>query len=185
MNWGIKNYQPCWTNSSIELVSLLCKASLKNQTIQSIWMLWDSEAQQFFEDAPVVICTETEQLEFCANKLEYFSFSINSIDLSALVYWCLTEEEIDETEQAMYWIKADHPQINNILRKKITNIAIVEYQINQDIQQWLYKNEWLLYGVGFNIENSWFRILNGLDCNRLDYQFELDKSLRQISIGKF
>ncbi len=97
----------------------------------------------------------------------------------------MAEEEIDETEQAMYWIKVDNPQINNILGKKITDIVVIEYQINQDTQESLNKNEWLLHGLGFNIENSWFRILNGLDCNRLDYQFELDKSLRQISIGKF
>lgn len=181
--WGIKNYQPYWTNSSIELASRLLKASLEDLKIQSIWMLWDNEEQQWFEDAPVVINTATKQLEFCANKLEYFSFSFNSIDLSAPVYWCLSEDEVDETEQPMYWMEVNNSKTNSLLNNKITEVFVIEYRMDRSLQKWLNKNEWSLHGVGFYLENCWLRILNGLNCNRLDYEVELDSSLRNVAIN--
>ena len=117
--WGIKHFQPAWTDSAAELSALLKLASLEQQKIESIWLLRDEE-NEWFEDAPIVICTETTQLEFCANQLDYFSFSTNSIDLSAAVYWCTTEYS---GEKPMYWTQGCDAKIQALLGKQVGYLA--------------------------------------------------------------
>ena len=177
--WGIKYYQPRWTNSSDELTSLLLEASLKKEQVKSIWTAQDSEDGEWFKDAPVVICTQTKQLELCASHLDRFSFSINSIDLYSSIYWCGTKED---GELPLSWILADCPEIQDLIGKKIAEVGIIEYQMSDENQDFLSVDEWLLHGVAFYLQDRWFRVLNGLDCNRLDFKAELERSLRYTSI---
>ena len=72
--WGIKNYQPQWTDSATDLFDLIAKVPLIGFQVRSLWNLWDEESDEWFSDALIVICTLEKQLEFCATKLNKFSF---------------------------------------------------------------------------------------------------------------
>ena len=152
--WGINNYQPRWCNTSDELSKLLIQTSLIGLQISSSWSLWAGEEDEWFNDAPVVICTETAQFEFCANKSEEFSFSLDSIDLGVPVYWCA---DSDTDLQPFYWVRSRNIEFNGLVGKSIAGVEIIESEhIQPD-----------LTGITLKFENDRLEILNGLDCNLL------------------
>jgi hypothetical protein len=89
-NWGIKNYQPQWKDSATALLELIEKAPLIGYPVEELWSLWDEENDEWFSDGPVIIAIQGRNFEFCANKLNEFSFSVDSIDVSVPAE-CLTD----------------------------------------------------------------------------------------------
>ena len=153
--WGIDNYQPRWCHTSDELANLLVQTSLVGVQIRSIWSLWDREEDEWFSDAPVVIDTQAAQLEFCAQKSDEFSYSLDSIDLGVPVYWCC--ESADTDVHPFYWVQARNIEFNALVGAVITGIEIVEYG----------STESELAGIALKFEDDRLEILNDLDCNLL------------------
>lgn len=128
--------------------------------------MWDREEDEWFDDAPVVICTEQVQLEFCAIKLDEFSFSLDSIDLSVPVYWCCADA--DPEIQPFYWVQQCNVEFTDLIGKFITGIEVVEYGgIAPDVQVFLGVDALALTGIVLKFENAQLEILNGLDCTLL------------------
>ncbi len=162
--WGIHNYQPQWSNSVAELSSSIQQISTTDMQIRSIWSLWDEEDDEWFNDAPIVICTQEQQLEFCATKLDKFSFSLNSIDLNLPVYWCGVE---DPDVVPLQWVSQRNPEFDNLVGKIITEIEIIESGLDRDTQSFLVMGTGILSGIALKFENDRLEIINGLDCNTL------------------
>ena len=129
--WGIKNYQPQWTESPIDLSELISQISFISSPVISFWSLWDMEDDQWFCDAPIVICTPNHQLEFCATQLSKFSFSVNSVDLDASVNWC-GDEGIDDA-LPLRWVKNKNPEFKNWAKKEIIDIEIIESCVEENV----------------------------------------------------
>jgi hypothetical protein len=164
--WGIDNYQPRWCSTSDELSDLLIQASPIGLQIRSVWSLWDGEEDEWFSDAPIVICTQAAQLEFCAHKLDEFSYSLNSIDLGVLVYWCCDSSDTDV--QPLYWRKQRNIEFDGLVETAIAGVEIVEYgSIEPDVQVFLGVDTWALTGIALKFDDNRLEILNGLDCNLL------------------
>lgn len=177
--WGIKSYQPQWSDSATELLELITQTPLIGFQVQALWSLWDEENDEWFNDAPIVICTQERQLEFCANKLNEFSFSLDSIDLSVPVYWCGDE---DPDTKSFRWVQQKNPEFSDLARKLITGIEIVESCVEKDMQTFLGLELWILSGVALQFQNERLEILNGLDCNILSRSQKSDERLKYTQV---
>jgi hypothetical protein len=178
-NWGIKNYQPQLTNSATELLELIAQIPLIGCQVQALWSLWDEESDEWFSDAPVILCTQDKQLEFCANKLDKFSFSLDSIDLSVPVYWCGDEEP---DTKPFRWVQQKNPEFRDLIGRLITQIEIVESWMEKDIQAFLGLESLILSGIALQFQNERLEILNGLDCNLLSRSQKTDESLKYTQV---
>jgi hypothetical protein len=178
--WGIQNYQPQWSNSATELLELMVQIPLTGLQVQTVWSLWDEKSDEWFSDAPVVICTQEKQLEFCATKLNEFSFSLDSIDLSSPVYWC-GDEDLDT--KPLRWIQQKNPEFSDLVGELVTGIEIVESRVEKDMQTFLGVEAWILSGIALQFKNERLEILNGLDCNTLSRSRKSDEGLRYIQVA--
>ncbi|ELS32500.1 MULTISPECIES: hypothetical protein [Pseudanabaena] len=170
--WGIRSYQPKWSDSATELLGLISRIPLIGSQVQALWSLWDEENDEWFNDAPVVICTQENQLEFCANKLNEFSISLDSINLSVPVYWC---EDEDPDTKSFRWVQQRNPEFRDLVGKLITGIEIVESRVERDIQIFLGLELWILSGIALQFQDERLEILNGLDCNILSRSQKSDE----------
>lgn len=177
--WAIQNYQPQWRKSANELLELLVQIPLIGLQVQTVWSLWDEDSDEWFSDAPIVICTREKQLEFCATKLNEFSFSLNSINLSVPVYWC--GYEYTETKP-LRWLQQKNPEFSDIPGEFVTKIEVVESCIEKEIQTFLNLETWILSGISLNFKDKYLEILNGLDCNILSRSRKTDRQLRYIQV---
>ena len=55
--------------------------SLKGQTIEELWVSWDSINDEWFNDLPVILKFKTCQLELCAYKTNQYAVTFDHIDL--------------------------------------------------------------------------------------------------------
>lgn len=178
--WGIKNYQPQWSDSYTELLKLIVHIPLIGCQVQALWSLWDEDNDEWFSDAPVVICTQENQIEFCANKLNEFSFSLDSIDLSVPVYWCGEE---DPGTKSFRWVQQKNPEFRDLVGKLITEIEIVESRMEKDIQTFLGLESLVLSGIALQLQDKRLEILNGLDCNLLSRSQKTDERLKYTQVA--
>lgn len=178
--WGIKSYQPQWSDSATELLELIVQIPLIGSQVQALWSLWDEEDNEWFNDAPVVICTQEKQLEFCANKLNEFSFSLDLIDLSVPVYWCSDE---DSDIKPFRWVQQKNHEFRDLAGKFITGIEIVESCVEKNMQTFLGLELWILSGIVLQFQNERLEILNGLDCNILSRSRKSDERLKYTQVA--
>ncbi|MEM1253090.1 MAG: hypothetical protein AAGI69_11700 [Cyanobacteria bacterium P01_H01_bin.21] len=178
--WGIRRYQPQWTDSAKESLGLIAQIPLIGVQVQALWSLWDEENDEWFNDAPIIICTQEKQLEFCANKLNEFSFSLDSINLSVPVHWGgYAEPDI----QPLRWVQQKNPEFKDLSGKFITGIEIVESCVEKDMQTFLGLESWILSGIALQFQDGRLEILNGLDCNILSRSQKSDESLRYTQVS--
>ena len=132
--------------------------------VESLWSLWDEEYDEWFNDAPIVICTKDQQLEFCANKLNEFSFSLNTIDLSTPVFWC---GEAEPDMQPLRWVEQRNPEYEGLIGKPITAVETVESYLEEQVEAFTGLPTFILSGIALHFQDECLEILNGLDCNTL------------------
>jgi hypothetical protein len=162
--WGIHNYRPQWTDSAADLVRSMQQISTANMQIRSIWSLWDEEEDEWFNDAPIVICTDEQQIEFCATELDKFSCSIETIDLTRSVHWCGDE---DPDVLPLKWVQQRNVEFADLVGKKIAEIVIIESGIDRELQSSLAMGGGILAGIALKFDRDRLEITNGLDCNLL------------------
>jgi hypothetical protein len=179
--WGIKNYQPQWQDSTEELLELVAQIPLIGCQIQALWSLWDEETDEWFSDAPVVICIQEKQLEFCANKLDEFSFSTDSINLSVPVYWC--EDEEDPDAKSFRWVQQRNPEFRGLVEELILGVEVMESFIEKDMQNFLGLESLILSGIALQFQDERLEILNGLDCNLLSRSQKTDDTLKYTRVA--
>ena len=157
-HWGIKYWEPSWYESTNEFTIALNKENICGSIVRSTWTLWDGD--EWFEDAPVILVTDNKQLEFCANQIGEFTFSINSIDINASVNWCEEPAELG----SLIWKKDAHTLLAKLVGKKILEIGALEYCLDKNLQE-LFNKQWVLAGVYLSCNSTYIEIFNALDCN--------------------
>lgn len=144
---GIKNYNPkLYENPNKIIAEHKYKLeTLKEQTIEEIWVSWDPINDEWFNDLPVIIIFKTCQLELCAYKTNQYAVTFDQIDLS---------QEIDYFGTKLGWEKNKLVVLNKFLQRNIKNVEMIE---------WMEQ----LIGVGFDTTEGYFAICNGLDENEI------------------
>ena len=123
------------------------------------------EDDEWFKDAPVILCADKKQFEFCANRLANFSFSTDSIDLSQPVYWCGEKEDLDL--QPLRWVRQKNTEFDGLVGKTITGVEVIEARVSDTLQTYVGLEPWILSGIVLRFQSERLEIFNGLDCNCL------------------
>ena len=163
--WGIHDYRPQWSKQAGELREHLraIRADFTGRPIHAVWTLWDVENDEWFNDAPVIVDVGGSRLEICATKLDEMSVSVNTIDIAKPVFWCSDE---DDGEPAMRWTDRIHSCLTGVASQRIESFCIMEYRIDSGLQDMLGLN-WVVAGIGLELEDGYFEVSNGLDCNAM------------------
>ncbi len=163
--WGIHDYRPRWLTQAGELRDRLraIRPDFVGRPIRAVWTLWDDADDEWFDDAPVIVDVGGHRLEICATKLDQMSVSVNTIDLSQPVFWCGDE---DDGEPAMHWTDRIHSCLAGVPSQRIEAFCIMEYRIASGLQDMVGLG-WVVAGVGLELEDGYFEVGNGLDCNAM------------------
>ena len=172
--WGIKGWKPFWYESTNEIVARLELENICGSIVKSTWTLWEDE--EWFEDAPVIIFAGNKQLEFCANKIGVFSFSVNTIDIHKPVSWCEEPSGFGSLRRK----KDAHKSLATLLGKRIIEIGALEYCLDKNIQK-LIGQEWMLSGLYLSCDSAYIEIFNALDSNGITCDRNSISGLRYFS----
>ncbi|MBD2767787.1 hypothetical protein IC235_07765 [Hymenobacter sp. BT664] len=142
---GIPNYKPDFYNEAGLLIrdhkEVLSK--LIDQRLNSYWLMWETKADKWWSEGPVILEIGSYHYELTAYK-DLFGLTADRIDISQPLDWYGAGCEIP-----LKWKANCQEDINKLLGKKIEQINILlEYEI-------------LLYGIELVFEpNDNLQIFN-------------------------
>lgn len=145
----IKNYNPKFYTQPTHIIKdhKARLDELKGKKIEGIWIVWNQDDDEWFNNLPVIIKFEDCQLELCANKTDEFAVTFDEINMS---------NEIDYfgNGNVLKWEKNKLNSFSKCINKRIVSIEIIE---------------WLscLTGIGFNLDDGYLAFVNGLDENKI------------------
>lgn len=128
---------------------------------------------------------EGVQLELCTTKLKELAITFYMIDMSQGLNWY----DIDDFK--LEWRKEPFPELLLVKDKSINNIELIEYSLQTEIT--FCKDDpktvgtksptWILNGIGFELENGYFSVYNGLDENGISIKPDLNSNIRTFKIS--
>lgn len=125
---------------------------LIGKNVQEIWVAWEQDEDEWFNDCPVIIRFEDCQLELCAYKSDEYIISFNQIPVTKAIDWYGTDLKLK-------WEKNKLEDLNFVINKSVNGIEIIERSEGNGTEFYY------LNGIGFQLNNSYFAICNGLDEN--------------------
>ncbi|ASS94118.1 hypothetical protein [Peribacillus simplex] len=154
--FGLKNYNPkMYTNpSNIIKDHRNALEELIGKNIEEIWVAWEQDEDEWFNDCPVVIRFENCQLELCANKADEYAVTFNKILFTQDLCWY-------GTDLRLKWEKNKLQDLNSATGKRVVGIEIFE-RCETNATDYFY-----LYGIGLYLNDGYLAICNGFDENSL------------------
>ena len=100
---------------------------------------------------------------------------MNTIDITKPVFWC---GEGEDGIPAMRWTDRTHSCLAGVPSQRIEAFHIMEYRMAPGLQD-MVGSGWVVAGIGLELEDGYFEVSNGLDCNAMsrahssgeDYRF--------------
>jgi hypothetical protein len=184
---GIENYNPSFSSNTTDIIIELGQ-ELKNligKKILDIWLVWETNEDEWFKDCPVVLNIEGMQLELCTTKIDELSITFNMIDMSKELNWY----HIDDFQ--LEWRKEPLSDLLTVINKKIINVELIEYNFQTEItfskdslnSVGQRSSTWVLNGIGFELEDGYFSVFNGLDENEISMRREISDNIRTFKIS--
>jgi hypothetical protein len=171
--FGIKNYNPkMYTNpSNIIEDHRTALEGLIGKNVQEIWVAWEQDKDEWFNDCPVIIRFENCQLELCAYKTDEYAVSFDKILVSQDLCWYGTDLKLN-------WEKNKLEDLNFAIAKPVNGIEIIE-RCETNATDYCY-----LAGIGFHLNYGYFAICNGLDENLIIKKREEGPNYKYTIIGE-
>ncbi|OCA85075.1 hypothetical protein A8F95_10315 [Bacillus wudalianchiensis] len=165
---GVKDYCPkLYTNTSAILEEHKPSfKKLKGQRIIEIWTAWDQFDNEWFNNCPVVVCFKDCQIELCAYKTDEYIVTFDQVNVGDEIDWYGTELRIK-------WEKNKLASFKEAVNKKVKEIEIIE---------WIEGEGTFLFGIGFQLEGSYFAVCNGLDENIILTEVKEGTNIKKIII---
>ena len=186
--FGIENYNPHFNSSTKEIVTKVGEELKKliGKKITETWVVWETKNNKWFKDCPVVINIEGIQVEICTSKVEELSITFNTIDMSNELNWY----DIDDFK--LEWREGAFSELLLGKDKKINSVEIIEYKFQSEVvfskdkpkSQGDKNSAWVLNGIGFELDNGYFSVYNGLDENEISIEPDLSDHIRTFKILK-
>ncbi|MEH7074268.1 hypothetical protein [Neobacillus drentensis] len=147
--FGIKNYHPEFYSDLSHLIDehKTRLQGLKGKIIEEVWVAWEQNQDEWFNDLPVILRFDDCQLELCAFKTDQYAITFDQIDLSEVI-------DYYGTDFLLSWEKNKLKELNQCIKKRIVKVELIEW-IGQ------------LMGMGFQLEEGYFSVCNGLDENEI------------------
>ena len=160
MTWGINNWHPRWSQSTEDL-----QADAESQLRRLIgmklvrgWLLWDVEADEWWNDAPVVLEFEHSSVEVCVNKMTDLSITCDQIATDQTVEWVGCEDV------KLGWRPSASLKIRAVEGKTLDRVHVVEHP--PSLPGIL--DGWSLIAVEFDFADGFLGVNNGLDEHLLE-----------------
>lgn len=186
--FGIENYNPHFYSDSTDIITQLGQELKKliGKEILDIWVVYDTNNNEWFKDCPIVLNVEGIKLELCASKINEFAITFNTIDMSKKLSW------YDMCNFDLDWRKEPINELLLVKNKKICNIELIEYNLQTEIayskdnpnQVGKKHSAWILNGIGFELSGGYFSVFNGLDENEISIEPDLSNSVRTFKLFK-
>ncbi len=183
---GIENYNPKFFSSATDITAELGR-KLKNlvgKKLLEVWIVWDTNDNEWFRECPVVLNIEGTQLELCNAKTDELSITFDIIDMSQNINW------YDIEDFKLEWRKEPLSELSLVIDKKIINIELIEYNFQTEIifskdnPQLIGKQNsvWILNGIGFELEGGYFCVFNSGDENSISMQPNYNYNFRTVKV---
>ncbi len=183
---GMDSYNPHFYSESSNIIIELGQELKKliGKEIFDIWVVYDSNNNEWFKDCPIVLNVEGIKVELCAFKFNEFAITFNTIDMSEKLNWY----DIDDFD--LEWRKEPIDDLLLVKDKKICNIELIEYNFQTEITYSKdYPNEvgkkhsaWILNGIGFELTDGYFSVFNGLDEIGICIKPDLSNNIRTFKL---
>ncbi|MDV6377055.1 hypothetical protein ORD22_02095 [Sporosarcina sp. GW1-11] len=168
---GIKHYNPkIYTNPSDILKDHKVQLErLKGKHIKEIWVAWEQDSDEWFRDCPVIIRFEECQIELCAFKWDEYFITFDKISVLQDIEWYGTDLRIQ-------WEMNKIDRLNFAINKCINDIEIIE-RCDENSTDFCY-----LEGIGFQLNDGYFAVSNGLDENLIITDRQEDPNYNRTNI---
>ena len=161
---GLRNYRPKFIENVDDFRSKNGELlrSLSGHNILEVWSVWSLEYGEYWLDAPVIIVTDTRQIELCARKLEEYSVTADTVKLDDRVNW-YGDERFELRKFAAY--------------EDCTIEAVWCVELEHTIGDYKW---WALGGVAFTGNEIFLSVENGLDENLIETEWK-DEEFRRLT----
>ncbi|WP_442053460.1 hypothetical protein [Paenibacillus sp. 2TAB19] len=186
---GIKNYQPDFCELTNQLIEKHRKKLLilKGDQIKKVFILWNNTEDEWCKVAPIVLTTKTTQIELCANKINEYSITYDTIVLSEEIEPSdMGDGEIWHYEWRLY-TQGDYTN-SKIIDAEIIELLFKTTTIHDKDNPENNGNEyedWLLHGVGFELDSGYICFYNEFDSNGIELFKEKREEIRYITLNLF
>lgn len=141
---------------------------LIGKTIQKIWVAWEQNQDEWFNDCPVIICFDECQLELCAYKMDEFAVTFDKILVPQKLCWYGSDLKLNWEENKM-------EDLHDVRGKQVIGIEMIERRETEAA-------DFYLAGMGFHLNDGYFAICNGLDENMIIKHREESPSYKYTTI---
>ncbi len=180
---GIKNYNPSFCEDTDQLLTNHKESlvRLHGEQILGIWILWNLTEDDWYSSTPIVVKTNSIQVEFCANKINEYSITYNSIDIE-----CQVDPADMGDDEIWYFEWRQLGEARTHIGNSISKVEIIELLFETKV---LHDEEhpervgneysnWLLHGVCLNLDGCNLSFYNAFDTNGILYDREVRSDIQ-------
>jgi hypothetical protein len=144
-------------------------ASLSGQTLHHVWLVWDLDADEWFNDCPVLLHIGNEHVEINHQKFDDLSITFNSIDPTQAVRWSTSDDF------HLAWRPEPLPQLTALPGQQLREVTLLEW-VGGDLADGS-------LAIGFALAEGHLTIYNALDENGLDFDLPSPSTWRQYPLS--
>ena len=151
MTW-IQGYKPEWVLDKAKAEELIAAWSRKwaGKSIEKTFVGWYKPDNSWYEDLPIILIIDGEQIEICWQQFDSLSITKNQIDVNNCISY---DERIPYRENAL-------SALNKSIGKKVLSVKLGMSSMTLED-----KVIPMINSVDFELENGYLTIFNALDEN--------------------
>lgn len=153
-DFGIDGYRPRWLNDRSAILAAHGERlqALIGRSLTRVWLVWDSQDDEWFSDCPVVLDFAGEQVEINHQKFDELSITWNTIDPRRPVRWPVPGFELG-------WRHGPSPRLRALQGQTVHDVELPEWT-GDDMAEGTTT-------VGFRFSRDELVVVNALDENGL------------------
>lgn len=194
--FGVPEFEPNFFTDADTLLKVHGATLLNwvNQAIEEYWIIWDLKGNVWYQDGPVIFRIGNRNYEFVSQKLDEFSFTVDTIDLSKKLDWYGMGDELP-----LVWKKNSLEEINCYIGEPILEVNLLTYNSAGTALKFIAHRTYIeiekpsetsnmLHGIEFVFPDkdlfnkaSYLNIFNGIDQIRMTTEYiDLEGSIKKI-----
>jgi len=158
--FGIQDYEPEWLNGRDSIMALHGRrlARLAGRALEHLWLVWDLDADTWFEDAPVILDFGDERVSIDHQKFDDLCITWNAVDPTRSI-----EDPADEDPFHLAWRPEPTPQLAELAGRTLNRVELLEWAGGKDDMA----NGSI--AIGLDLAPDWLTVFNALDENGLAF----------------
>ena len=156
MTW-IQGYKPEWVQDKAKAEELVTDLSgqLVGKSIKTTFVGWYEPDDSWYQDLPIILIINGEQIEICWQKFDSLSITKNQINVNNCISY---GERIPFRENAL-------SSLNKAIGKRVLSV-----KLGMSSMEWGGIEIPLINSLVFELENGYLTIFNALDENGVSHE---------------